>query len=92
MQNGKGAAFITLNQGEARARNIQFAVAGEMANQGARGRGLADTEAAGQGDEIAGADQEREVGHQVRGVLLVGERERRHERRGAHCAALRCAD
>ncbi|MGY3405444.1 hypothetical protein ACVWZV_001557 [Bradyrhizobium sp. GM5.1] len=55
--------LVALHQREGRARHFQCIVAGEVADHGPRRRGLAGPEIAGERDDIAGADQQREVGH-----------------------------
>ncbi len=81
---------VGLRKREGRARNLQRLVAGEIADHGAGRRGLAGAEVAGQRDDVAGADQQREIGHQMRGRGLV--RKCQREGRGiGHSAALRCA-
>jgi hypothetical protein len=90
MQQRKCRQVIALNQSEGRARHFQRLVVGEIADHCACRRGLARAEIAGQRDDIARADQQREVGHQMRGRGLVGERHGECRRLG-HSAALRCA-
>ena len=82
--------IVALRQREGRARHFERVVVGEIADHGARRRGLAGAEIARQRDDVAGADQQREVGHQMRRRRLVRQRHRECRWRG-HSAALRCA-
>ena len=90
MQQRKRWELVGLREGEGRARNLNRVVAGEIADHRARRCGLPGTEIAGQRDDIARADQQCEVGHQMGGCRLVCQRKR--ECGGnSHSAALRCA-
>src|ERR1700754_2388632 len=90
MKQRERRQVVALHQREGRARDFERLIAGEIADHCAGRRGLAGAEVARQRDDIAGADQQREVGHQMRGRHLACERHR--ECRGlGHSAALRCA-
>ena len=71
MDQRKRRQVVALRQREGRARNLERVVAGEIADHGARRGGLAGAEIAGEGDDVAGADQQSEVGHQMRRRGLV---------------------
>ena len=81
---------VLLRQRKRRARHLDRVVTGEVADHGAGGCGLAGAEVARQRDDIAGPDQQREVGHQVTSRRFVDERGRKCGR-CYHSAALRCA-
>ena len=90
MDQRKRRQFVGLRERESRARHFQLIVGGEIADHRARRGGLAGAEIARQRDDVAGADQQREIGHQMRGRGLVRQRDR--ECGGCrHSAALRCA-
>ena len=72
----EGRKIVALRQREGRARHLQRIVAGEIADHRARRRGLAGAEIARQRDDVAGSDQQREIGHQMRGRGLVRQRDR----------------
>lgn len=90
MHHRKRRQLVALHQGEGRARDFQRLVAREIADHGAGGRGLAGTEIPGEGDNVAGAGQQGEIGHQLRGRRLV---DKRDGECGwfSHSAASRCA-
>src|ERR1019366_6629090 len=69
---------------------FQRLVAGEVADHGPRRGGLTGAEVARQRDDVAGADQQGKIGHQLRGRGLVRQRQRECGG-GGHSAALRCA-
>ncbi len=86
----KRRQVVSLHQREGRAWNFERVVVGEITDHRARGRGLSGTEIARQRDDIAGADQKRQISHQLCGRGLVGQRDRKCRPR-RHSAALRCA-
>src|SRR6185369_3976827 len=88
--NNRKRQIVALRQRECRAWHFQHGIVGEIADHGARRRGLARAEVARERDDIARADQQREVGHQLRRCRLVRQRYRKCRGR-CHSAALRCA-
>ena len=88
--NNRERQIVALRQRECRAWHFQRGVVGEIADHGARRRGLARAEIARERDDVARTDQQREVGHQMRRRRLVRQRHRECRWRG-HSAALRCA-
>src|SRR5882757_7248510 len=90
MQQRKRRQIVALHQGESRARHFQRLVAGEIADHCACRRGLAGAEIPRQRNDIAGADQQRQIGHQLCGRGFVRERQRECRWLG-HSAAWRCA-
>ena len=89
VNQGNGRQVVALREREGRAWNLQRFVIGEIADHGAGSGGLAGAEIARKRDDVAGADQQREVGHQMRGRCLICERHQKCRGR-AHSAALRC--
>jgi hypothetical protein len=69
--------IVALRQRECRAWHFQRGVVGEIADHGARRGGLARAEIARERDDVARADQQREVGHQMRRCRLVRQRRRK---------------
>ena len=63
MKQRKWRQVVALRQREGRAWNLEFIVAGEIADHRPRRRGLAGAEVAGKRNEIAGADQQGKIGH-----------------------------
>src|SRR3954447_1388861 len=90
MHHREGRQLVTLHQREGRARHLQRLVAGEITDHGARCGSLAGTEIAGERDDVARADQQRQICHQLRGGRLVDERDGECGR-FSHSAASRCA-
>ncbi len=74
MNQRKRRQIVGLRKREGRAWNFERVVAGEISDHGARGCGLAGAEVAGKGDDIARADQQGQVGHQMRGRHLIRKR------------------
>src|SRR5262249_47528530 len=91
VEHRKSRQFVTLHQREGRARHFQRLVGGKVADHGARRGGLAGTEITAQRDHIPRADQQREIGHQLRSGRLVGKRDGECRGRRVHSAASRCA-
>ena len=89
VQQRQGGQVVALRQRKRRARHFDRVVVGEIADHGPRRRGLARAQVARQRDDVAGRGQQREIGHQLRGRRLVGER---HGKccRPRHSAASRC--
>ena len=69
---------------------VEHVVVGEITKQRARRGGLASAEIAAQGDDVAGTDQQRQVGHQMDGRHFIAKSHRERRGRG-HSAALRWA-
>ena len=63
MQQRERWQIVSLSQRECRARNFQFIVLREIADQRACGGGFPRTQIAGQRDDVACAEQQREIGH-----------------------------
>ena len=72
MKQRKRWQIVGLYQREGRAWNLQRLVAGEIADHGARGCCFSCPEVAGKCDDVARADQQGKIGHQMRGRGLVG--------------------
>ena len=88
MQQREGRQIVSLCQREGGARHFKLVVLREITDQRAGCGGFACAEIAGQGDNVACAEQEREISHELAGGSLVGQR--RVECRGiAHSAAWR---
>jgi hypothetical protein len=72
MDDGVGAAFIELHEGEGWARNLKGRIAQEVPDQRARKGRLARAEMPGQGQKIAGSDPFCDLRSESDGCRLVG--------------------
>ena len=89
MHHRAARQVVDLHQGEGRARHFERIVAGEVADQRARERGLAGAEVARQRDHVAGREHGGDVARQPAGSAFVAENHlqalgRRRSRRCRH--------
>ena len=84
MHQRKLRQVVDLHQREGRARHLDRGIAGEIADERARERGLAGAEIAGKRDEIAGLERIGDIDRKPLGGVLVRQRHReaRRARRG----------
>ncbi len=88
MQHRKRRQVVGLRQREGGTWDFEIVVLRQIPDQRAGGGGFSGAEIARQCDDVARAEQQREIGHQLRGCGLIGERGLTC-RGFAHSAALR---